>query len=66
LCALLDDTSIPHGAVIQLSNLPVPSRIEQAKVARAALTHRPEPSADASISTETMRRLMLAMEENGG
>jgi hypothetical protein len=62
LCVLLDDPSVPVGAIIQLSNLSPPSRIEQAAEARAALMHEPAPSGDAMTTADAMRKLLTMME----
>ncbi|WP_454730868.1 MULTISPECIES: integrase [Cupriavidus] len=63
LCVILDDPKVSRGAIIQLSNLPVPSRIEQAAEARAALGHETASLADEATSTQAMRNLLTMMEK---
>lgn len=49
LCAIMDDPQVPGGAVIQLSNLRSPSRIDQVAEARVALELPPmQPSSEDS------------------
>ncbi len=63
LCAILDDPQVPDGAVIQLSNLPVVSRIEQAAENRAAaLERKGDKSVPSDASMEAMRHLLAGME----
>ena len=61
LCALLDDPNVPIGAIIQLSNLPTASRVEQAAQARAALPNEPT-SEEGDKPTDAMRNLLTMME----
>lgn len=59
LCAILDDPQVPVGAVIQLSNLSVVSRIEQAVETRADKQAEPLPLAS---PIDAMRNLLAGME----
>lgn len=61
LCELLNDPTVPVGAVIQLSNLPTVSRIEQAAQARAALANEPVPD-EAETTNSAMRNLLAMMD----
>lgn len=60
LCALFDDPQVPLGAIIQLSNLPTASRIDQAAQTRAALP-KESASDDDDMPTDTMRNLLTMM-----
>lgn len=63
LCAILDDLKVPVGAVIQLSNLPVASRIEQAAEDRAgALKHKRVESVPSAASMVAMRNMLAGIE----
>lgn len=63
LCAILDDPQVPVGAVIQLSNLPVASQIEQAAESRAAvLEHKGGESIPSDASMTAMRNMLTGME----
>lgn len=62
LCAILDDPKVPVGAVIQLSNLPVASRIEQAAEDRAALLeHKEQRAAPSEAAMSAMRNILVGM-----
>lgn len=63
LCAILDDPKVPVGAVIQLSNLPVASSIEQAAEDKvAALEHKEVEPASSDDSMAVMRNILTGME----
>lgn len=68
LCAILDDPQVPVGAVIQLSNLPVVSRIEQAVEMRmrAALEYKQAPPSPSAVSMDSMRNLLAGMDTVNG
>ncbi|WP_080962055.1 integrase [Chromobacterium subtsugae] len=66
LCDILDDPKVPMGAVIQLSNLPIVSRIEQAAEVRAALEHKQVDSSPSAPALDTMRNLLTGMENANG
>ncbi len=59
LCAILDDSNVSMDAVIQLSNRPIPSRIDQAADARAMLGHKEAPAGMAPVSTQVLRNALI-------
>lgn len=59
LCSILDDPLVPIGSVVQLSNLPVISPIDQAVNDRRKIADKPVDSSTSPLSKSSIRDLLL-------